>query len=788
MLDLSTFDFILTPYSYHDSFLKHKSPQLKDSFLLLTKEQWLEELVIDIDENLALPYLMLHHDLSLNMAKTVIRSLNFIPSPSPNSTLQHLYDTYQRFMTLGAIKKHTISHLKYKQKRIGVYGYHKEDPQLQSLFSQLDIKPTWLSLPVYSSLYPVIAYSSLEEEVTAFYNQVATLLKIGVDINNILLLTPSPDYHLPLIRQSHYFKIPIHLEVEPSFFSYPIAQAFLSSLPFDSLLEDVYVSLHTFPEDQLIFLKRLVEKTPKDIFESFIFKSYIKDVFLSSYLPSEKYVNALRVVDACITLPHEHLFILGFNQGSFPKIIKDNRYLSDTVRVELGQPTTALENALSFSLIEAMIQQSNQIYISFRKLALNKEMLPSSLVHTLHLKVIHAEEALQTVDYSQSLGLFSYTSKLEALTRYHTIDPLLEAYKQQYLPKMPLPYDPSFKGLPELSKDTPLSLSYSSINNFYQCQFKYYLSSVLKLEVKQNPYYMNLGRLTHQIFERIVDDLSDFDSIFTEVLQALFPLTSKEKTLFSNLKPTIYNVIEFNLLHKKRMNLSKIEAERSFEITLDTYTKLKGTIDKVVVTQNDSNKTYASLIDYKSGVESFKPNHVQFGLSLQLPIYALLMERHLAYEGIEVIGIYIQHIMNTDLSVKNMDIDGQPFRASLKLDGIFVDDHQALKTFDPSLHSDGTSLFVQALKVKADGTLGGGKRLYTKEAMKDLSTQAHHHLMHASTEIRHQAFTINPKQVAKDLVCKQCPFHDICYRRQQDIIHLNPKVNTGQGDNTDESE
>lgn len=788
MLNLSTFDFILAPYPYHDSFLKHKSPQLKDGFLLLTKEQWFKEMVIDIDEALAIPYLILHHDLSLSMAKTIIQSCTFIPMPSPNTTLQNLYDIYQELMSLGAIKKHTISHLKYKHKRIGVYGYHKDDRQLQSLFSLLELEITWLSLPVAPTLNPVIAYTSLDQEVSAFFNQVATLLKKDVDLNNILLLTPSPDYHLPLIRQSYYFKIPIQLNVEPSFFTYPIAQAFLSSLPIENSLDEVYHSLHAFPEEQLSFLKRLVDSTAKEITESFIFKSFIKDVFLSSYLPSEKYVSAIRVVDACIALPQEHLFILGFNQGSFPKIIKDNRYLSDAIKSELRQPTTVLENALSFSLLEAMVQQSNQIHISFRTLASDKVLLPSSLVHTLHLKVKYAEESLQTVDYSQALGLFSYASKLEALTRYHQFDPLLQAYKEEYLPKMPLPYDPSFKGLPKLSEDTPLSLSYSSINNFYQCQFKYYLSSILKLEVKQNPYYMNLGRLTHQIFERIVDDLSDFDSIFTEVLQSLFPLTSKEKTLFTNLKPTIYKVIEFNLIHKKRMKLSTIEAERSFEITLDTYTKLKGTIDKVVVTQDDSKKTYASLIDYKSGLESFKPNHVQFGLSLQLPIYALLMERHLAYEGIEVIGIYIQHIMNTDLSVKNFDIDGQPFSASLKLDGIFVDDQEALKTFDPSIITDDTSLFVRTLRVKADGTLGGGKRLYTKEAMKDLSTQAHHHLIHASTEIRHQAFTINPKQVAKDLVCKQCPFQDICYRRQQDIIHLNPKLNPGEGEFTDESE
>ena len=45
MLNLHAYDFILTPYSYHDSFLKHKSPLLEDSFLLLTKEQLVNEII-----------------------------------------------------------------------------------------------------------------------------------------------------------------------------------------------------------------------------------------------------------------------------------------------------------------------------------------------------------------------------------------------------------------------------------------------------------------------------------------------------------------------------------------------------------------------------------------------------------------------------------------------------------------------------------------------------------------------------------------------------------------------
>ena len=47
-----------------------------------------------------------------------------------------------------------------------------------------------------------------------------------------------------------------------------------------------------------------------------------------------------------------------------------------------------------------------------------------------------------------------------------------------------------------------INLSYSSMNSFYECQFKYYLNYVLKLKDNQSTSFEDIGKLFHYILEK----------------------------------------------------------------------------------------------------------------------------------------------------------------------------------------------------------------------------------------------------------------------------------------------
>ena len=774
MLNLHHFDFILAPFSYHDSFLNLKSSELTDHFMLLSKEQWLKELQVDVNEDVAIPYLILNHNLSLTMAKTMCRLLNFIPPQDIHPTLTSMRSMYDGLRQSGGLVDHPFSEIKYTGKRVGIYGYHQHDPELLNHLSRLNIQAEWITLPLVHSLPSVKTYSSLVDEVTAFFNRVASLLKEGVTLDSIFLLKPSEDYIDELIRQSHYFHIPIQLEIQPPFFSFPIAQAYLALLSSFSPVEALH-ELHGFPGEQLFALKRLIEESSPELKASILFPLYLKDLLLETTLPSLPYKHGLNVVESRILLKDDHLFILGFNQGSYPLIARDTGYLSDPIKEKLSMMTTTLDNEVMGSRLKDLLLQSPHVHVSLRTLAVDKPLLPSSLVQTLGLALIPGESLPYDKDYQDDLGQFTYLLKKEKVKKYYQHDPSLASFHHHYDNKVPIPYNPSFKGIPKKDETDFLRLSYTSINHFYQCQYKYYLSDVLKLDPKEDPYYLHLGTLTHKVFEKIKSNLAIFDQTFDEILSSMASLSAKERMIFSHLKPRILDVLQFNINHQDHMIHPSIDEEVRFQIKLDDHTQLNGTIDKVILTKDQKGHTYASLLDYKSGLESFKPKHVPFGLSLQLPIYALLMDKHLAYEGVEVIGIYIQHILSTNLSEKDIDIDGKLFRSSLKLDGIFVDDLAKLDTFDQSYQSE-SSRFVKGLSLKKDGTLKSSPRIYSKDQLTELKHQTWQHVLNAKEGIRLSDFTINPKAIAGKEVCETCPFQDVCYRRKQDIKHLQVEV------------
>jgi hypothetical protein len=775
MLNLNRFDFILAPTSYHDSFLRLKSPQLTDTFMLLSKEQWLSELQVDVDEDLAIPYLILHHDLSLTMAKTICRLLNFVPPLDSHPRLNTLRMMYDGLKQKGALIQHPFSTKKYANKTIGIYGYHPKDPELLKHLKDLNIHVEWISLQPVSTPPSVMAYPSLVDEVTAFYNKVASLLHQGVSLDSIYLIQPSEDYMDEFIRQSHYFHIPVQLQIEPSFFTYPIAQTYLTLLT-SWTADEAVNQLTGFSDEHVNFLKRLIDETDTELKASFLFPLYIKDLFLETKLPSLPYKHAIQVVDARLLRDHEHLFILGFNQGSYPLISRDTGYLSDQIKETLLMTTTSLENEITGIRLKDLILQSDKVYLSLRTLSIDKPLLPSSLVQTLNLPLRDGQSLPVLVDYQDDLGTFTYVLKKEKANRYYHQDHTLSSFESHHLSKLPLPYDPSFKGLPKMDDNQPLSLSYTSVNHFYQCQYKYYLNDVLKLDPNEDPYYLNLGQLTHKVFETVKSDLSMFDQIFDDVLHSMPNLSAKEKMIFSHLKSRIYDVVHYNALHQDHMIHPTMDEEVKFRVPVDEQTVLKGTIDKIILTKDHKGNTFASLMDYKSGLESFKPNLVPHGLSLQLPIYALLMDKHLEYEGVEVIGIYIQHILSTNLGEKELEIDDKSFSSSFKLDGIFSDDKAKLDTFDQSYHME-SSKFVKGLSLKKDGTIKSKNRPFSHNQLKALKDQAWAHVEDAKKNIRESTFTINPKSIAGKEVCETCPFQDVCYRRKEDIKVLQIEKN-----------
>ena len=51
--------------------------------------------------------------------------------------------------------------------------------------------------------------------------------------------------------------------------------------------------------------------------------------------------------------------------------------------------------------------------------------------------------------------------------------------------------------------------------------------------------------------------------------------------------------------------------------------------------------TYVSIIDYKTGNADINLNNIEFGLSLQLPVYLYLIKHTDIFKNVVVVGVFI---------------------------------------------------------------------------------------------------------------------------------------------------
>ena len=119
------------------------------------------------------------------------------------------------------------------------------------------------------------------------------------------------------------------------------------------------------------------------------------------------------------------------------------------------------------------------------------------------------------------------------------------------------------------------------------------------------------------------------------------------------------------------------------------------------------------VIDYKTGDFKFNKKKTQFGVEMQLPIYAYLLKQK--YPEYSNIGMYIQNVCLDDNELLSND--------KYSLDGITVNNLNRIITIDPTLgtlYDDNDelinkSIYIKHIKLKKDKTLSSSKNYLVDE-------------------------------------------------------------------------
>lgn len=387
---------------------------------------------------------------------------------------------------------------------------------------------------------------------------------------------------------------------------------------------------------------------------------------------------------------------------------------------------------------------------------------PSLLIEELNLCV--EEGKISSTRYSLKQAQLEVAKYKDLYRLYGVNNQYINNFSDEQLRYMK--YDHHFKELPDYHNDAFVRLSYTQIDEYNKCPFQYFVKRVLKTNIFEDSFETRLGSLFHKILEDSISKSIELMDYKEEILETF--KSKKEQFFVKLLLPQIKDVLKKNADFDNVTCFSHKLAESEFVVDIDENTKLMGKIDKTIF--DDPNKLLA-IVDYKTSNFNFNYNKVQYGLNLQLPIYALMLKDK--YPDYQIVGLYIQNVC---LNKQQLE-EGKPYM----LNGLTLSELNKLQRLDKEIgvakDEEGNiklkSSYINKLALKKNLELTQTTG-YEEEFFDNLIASAKEQIDIAISKIREGKFEIAPKKFKHDkgIVCNYCPCKDICFMDSGDIVIL----------------
>ena len=635
--------------------------------------------------------------------------------------------------------------------KIKIINYPLIDPFIMNEIKKYDYEIIDDNSEIYEN--KVYEFNNIEGEINFVIGKIIDALKTK-NINDIFLVNVGSEYRKTIKKLFKFYNIPINLDDEISIYGTKIVKDFLKNLKSSKefVIEDSPIS------EQIVNVVNKYRFTEID--DTLI--SCIENELKRTYIKKQKLKNAINVVNIEDIEDTKKYFVLGFNEGVLPKIVKDEDYFNDSKKEQLGLLTTTLKNELSIELTYKKISKKNVI-VTYNI----DNKYPSNLIKEKNLQVIKINSNNY---YSEKYNRLVLARKLDDLIKYNIKDDELNLLYSNYKDTNYLKYDNKFKGIDKdnfLKYINSLSLSYSKVDDYFKCSFKYYLNNILKIDKNEETFMTYIGKLFHHILSIYNDKDFNFDLEFNKFISDK-TFDEKEKFFINKLKKDLLYVI--NVINKfdSYSTLDKYFNEKEVIINKDRNIKItfKGIIDKIKYKEIDG-KTYVVLIDYKTGFKEMNIKNVNYGLDMQLPIY-LYLTMNTELKNVEFIGFYLQKILNSEINyTKDYDLEKEK---EYRLVGYTINNPELINIFDKTYMD---SLVIKSMKVKNDGDFYSYSKTISNDEINELINLTSKKIDEAIENILNCNFKINPKIVPKKIDgCEYCKFYDICYRKEEDKVYL----------------
>ena len=618
-----------------------------------------------------------------------------------------------------------------------------------------------------TSIKKIYRCNNSEEEISFVCSKICELIKSEIDINNIKLTNVKSDYTYIIRKTFKLFNIPINIKSDESIKSTMIVKKFkelynenisevmdkISKLITNNYEKDIYKSI-------LNVVNKYSDSNYMDV------KEILFDDIDNIKIKRDELKNAVNIIDfkSDLISDNDYVFLVNFNEGIIPINHKDEDYLNDIEKNNLGIDTSFTLNEKETNEVIETIKTTNNLILTYSEYNQNNKIYVSSAYSS---DILEEEKVNLNFNNSNNYNKLRLLSEKDDNNKYGTLSSDLLILSAHYKDEPYLTYNNKYKKISNnklknyLNKG--LTLSYSSMNTFYQCSFRYYLDNILRVNKYEERFDAVLGSIFHEILsECFIND--DYDVILNYeklISESTYPFNESEKFFLENLKNELLLIIDTIKEQLKYTSLkqSMYEKEIKIDISSDVKVTFKGFVDKILYDEFNGEKIVV-IIDYKTGNPLLNINNSIYGLDMQLPVYIYLIKNEI--KNVRIGGFYLQKILS---NVSNI----QKRKESLKLQGYSNEDIDILEKVDSSYEN---SCVIKSLRTTQNGFYSYSK-IINDEQIDTLYNIVESKVKEARDKILNTEFDINPKEMDdKNIGCKFCKYKDICYMTSSDIVKL----------------
>lgn len=728
-------------------------------------------------------YQMLFHnmkeDTNLEVLRIKLANSYFIQQDSNEPFLHELYLYHQNNHLI--LDENHLSY--YKSKKVYFVNYYGDDDLINQMLPFLKHYERCFTTNSIDKELTIFHFENYDDEILEVVNHIAILLNKKVDPAKIVIHKVNKDYLNKLEEYLMIYKIDYIVEGEGSFFDVDIVKNFFHDLKnyeamrLNKVLKDYLID----KKDNKIFSKigKVLEPLIMlDLTINSITLDLIKDVFIHT-IYQEEVTNAIKIENVLNHIYDDdtHIFIMNFSHSEIAHIYKDDTYLNDKIRKNLKLLTSFDKTQIEEKKILDCIHSYESIHLSYSTYCSSKIYMPSNLIKELAKKrivnicdasihIYHiVNEDMAKMRFFKAYALYRLYQKktFDYLYGYtYFCDDLTKRYQSDFNATL------DYLALPTLF----MELSYTKLNDYFSCPFRFYLKYILNIEEKMEDNNSTfVGRMYHFVLEKVVAKRYIDRRTKEEVLENIsvyicdfvknqtYEIKDKLKFYLNKFSEELKLIVEIIMDFMDHSSFEVLGLEQKLEKQLDDYTVVVGLIDKILKYQE-----YYLVIDYKTNPVHPNWYALDVGLDLQLPLYLYLIKAN--DPNAKIAGSYLQSVFRTSLLKYEDKPLSKVMLEQLKYVGYTLQDRDVILAIDTNALNGSGSLPKQIVSNKGfyKNFL---KKSFTQTQFDAIILYVEKLIFEANKKIRKGLFPILPLTDEKnESVCRYCRLKDLCYRNE----------------------